>query len=136
MCATNMVVLQSRRGRLHIPAVLHSVAILCVHRCTSTRVCSQGHSHLLCSPALGSWLFFLPHSIVEYAGFMYITEVYGHWGFSTGMYSMAAFPHKVRGPNWTEEEMMVLIGQKRLEWDGRHNCNQPALAKFVYGTAA
>ena len=44
--------------------------------------------------------------------------------------------HKVRGPNWTEAEMLVLIGQKRLEWDGRHNCNQPALAKFVYGTTA
>ena len=46
----------------------------------------------------------------------------------------AAPPHKVRGPNWTEAEMFVLIGQKRLEWDGRHNCNQPSLAKFVYGT--
>ena len=45
-------------------------------------------------------------------------------------------PHKVRGPNWTEAEMLVLIGQKRIEWDGRHNCNQPSLAKFVYGTTA
>ena len=44
--------------------------------------------------------------------------------------------HKVRGPNWTEAEMLVLIGQKRVEWDGRHNCNQPSLAKFVYGTTA
>ena len=43
---------------------------------------------------------------------------------------------KVRGPNWTESEMLVLIGQKRIEWDGRHNCNQPALAKFVYGSTA
>ena len=43
---------------------------------------------------------------------------------------------KVRGPNWTEAEMLVLIGQKRIEWDGRHNCNQPSLAKFVYGTTA
>ena len=43
---------------------------------------------------------------------------------------------KVRGPNWTEAEMLVLIGQKRLEWDERHNSNQPSLAKFVYGTAA
>ena len=43
---------------------------------------------------------------------------------------------KVRGPNWTEAEMLVLIGQKRLEWDGRHNSNQPSLAKFVYGTTA
>ena len=50
--------------------------------------------------------------------------------------SQAAPPHKVRGPNWTEAEMLVLIGQKRLEWDGRHNCNQPSLAKFVYGTTA
>lgn len=50
--------------------------------------------------------------------------------------SNAALPHKVRGPNWTEAEMLVLIGQKRLEWDGRHNCNQPSLAKFVYGTTA
>ena len=45
-------------------------------------------------------------------------------------------PHKVRGPNWTEAEMLILIGQKRIEWDGRHNCNQPSLAKFVYGTTA
>ena len=45
-------------------------------------------------------------------------------------------PHKVRGPNWTEAEMLVLIAQKRVEWDGRHNCNQPSLAKFVYGTTA
>jgi hypothetical protein len=42
--------------------------------------------------------------------------------------------HKARGPNWTEAEMLVLIGQKRIEWDGRHNSNQPSLAKFVYGT--
>ena len=45
-------------------------------------------------------------------------------------------PHKVRGPNWTEAEMLILIGHKRIEWDGRHNCNQPAQAKFVYGTTA
>ena len=32
--------------------------------------------------------------------------------------------------------MLVLIGQKRLEWDVRHNCNQPALARFVYGNIA
>jgi hypothetical protein len=44
--------------------------------------------------------------------------------------------HKVRGPNWTESEMLVLIAQKRIEWDGRHNSNQPSLAKFVYGTTA
>ena len=50
--------------------------------------------------------------------------------------SQAAAGHKVRGPNWTEAEMLVLIGQKRIEWDGRHNCNQPSLAKFVYGTSA
>ena len=50
--------------------------------------------------------------------------------------SQGALPHKVRGPNWTETEMLILIGQKRIEWDGRHNCNQPALAKFVYGTTA
>ena len=50
--------------------------------------------------------------------------------------SQGAAPHKVRGPNWTEAEMLVLIGQKRLEWDGRHNCNQPSLARFVYGTTA
>ena len=30
--------------------------------------------------------------------------------------------------------MFVIIGQKRLEWDGRHNCSQPPHAKFVYGT--
>ena len=48
----------------------------------------------------------------------------------------AATLHKVRGPNWTEAEMLVLIGQKRIEWDGRHNSNQPSLAKFVYGTTA
>jgi hypothetical protein len=45
-------------------------------------------------------------------------------------------PHKQRGPNWTEQEMLVLIGQKHIEWDGRHNCSQPSLAKFVYGTTA
>jgi hypothetical protein len=43
---------------------------------------------------------------------------------------------KLRGPNWTEEEMLVLIAQKHIEWDGRHNCSQPSLAKFVYGTTA
>lgn len=32
--------------------------------------------------------------------------------------------------------MLVLIAQKRIEWDGRHNCNQPSLAKFVYGSTA
>ena len=32
--------------------------------------------------------------------------------------------------------MLVLIGQKRIEWDGRHNCSQPSLAKFVYGTTS
>jgi hypothetical protein len=47
-----------------------------------------------------------------------------------------SLPHKLRGPNWTESEMFVLIGQKRVEWDGRHNCNQPSFAKFVYGTTA
>ena len=50
--------------------------------------------------------------------------------------TQAAATHKVRGPNWTKDEMFVLIGQKRIEWDGRHNCNQPSLAKFVYGTTA
>ena len=45
-------------------------------------------------------------------------------------------PQKVRGPNWTESEMLVLISQKRIEWDVRHNCNQPSLSKFVYGTTA
>jgi hypothetical protein len=50
--------------------------------------------------------------------------------------SQGAPPHKVRGPNWTEAEMLVLIGQKRIEWDVRHNCNQPSLARFVYGTTA
>ena len=50
--------------------------------------------------------------------------------------SQATHPQKVRGPNWTESEMLVLIAQKRIEWDGRHNCNQPALAKFVYGSTA
>ena len=50
--------------------------------------------------------------------------------------SGASLPHKVRGPNWTEAEMHVLITHKRIEWDGRHNCSQPSLAKFVYGTTA
>ena len=50
--------------------------------------------------------------------------------------SQSALPHKLRGPNWTEQEMLVLIGQKCIEWDGRHNCSQPSLAKFVYGTTA
>ena len=48
--------------------------------------------------------------------------------------SQAALPHKVRGPNWTGPEMLVLIGQKRIEWDERHISNQPSLAKFMYGT--
>jgi hypothetical protein len=49
--------------------------------------------------------------------------------------SQVSASYKVRGPNWTEAEMLVLIDQKRIEWDRRHNCNQPFLAKFVYGTA-
>lgn len=48
--------------------------------------------------------------------------------------SQASPSQKIRGPNWTEAEMLVLIGQKRIEWDGRHNSNQPSLARFVYGT--
>ena len=55
---------------------------------------------------------------------------------STSSHSQATAAHKVRGPNWTEAEMLVLIGQKRVEWDARHNCNQPSLSKFVYGTTA
>jgi hypothetical protein len=55
---------------------------------------------------------------------------------SVSSHTDGAPPHKVRGPNWTEAEMLVLIGQKRIEWDGRHNCSQPSLAKFVYGTTA
>ena len=50
--------------------------------------------------------------------------------------SQTTASHKVRGPNWTEAEMLVLIAHKRIEWDSRHNCNQPTLAKFVYGTTA
>ena len=50
--------------------------------------------------------------------------------------SQGPIPSKVRGPNWTEAEMLVFIGQKRIEWDGRHNCNQPSLARFVYGNTA
>ena len=50
--------------------------------------------------------------------------------------SQTAHPQKVRGPNWTEAEMLVLIAHKRIEWDARHNCNQLALAKFVYGATA
>ena len=50
--------------------------------------------------------------------------------------SQAAAPHKVRGPNWTEAEMFVFIIQNCIEWDGMHNCNQPSLAKFVYGSTA
>ena len=47
--------------------------------------------------------------------------------------SQAALLHKVQGPNWTEPEMLVLISQKRIEWEW-HTSNQPSLAKFVYGT--
>ena len=54
--------------------------------------------------------------------------------FSGPSQSQSTLPHKLRGPNWTEPEMLVLIGQKRIDWDGRHNCSQPSLAKFVYGT--
>ena len=50
--------------------------------------------------------------------------------------TQAGLPHKARGPNWTESEMLVLIGQKHIEWNGRHNCNRPALARFVYGNTA
>lgn len=64
----------------------------------------------------------------------------GRWGGGRSAqipsHSQPATAHKARGPNWTEAEMLVLIGQKRIEWDGRHNSNQPALAKFVYGTTA
>lgn len=42
---------------------------------------------------------------------------------STPSHSRGPPPQKVRGPNWTEAEMLVLIAQKRIEWDGRHNCN-------------
>lgn len=30
--------------------------------------------------------------------------------------------------------MFVLIAQKHIERDGRHNSNQPSLARFMYGT--
>ena len=56
--------------------------------------------------------------------------------FSCPSQSQSGVQLKLRGPNWTEQEMLVIIGQKRLEWDGRHNCSQPSLAKFVYGTTA
>ena len=62
--------------------------------------------------------------------------VHGDGRSTTPSQSQSAAPHKVRGPNWTEAEMLVLIAQKRIEWDGRHNCNQPSLAKFVYGSTA
>ena len=55
---------------------------------------------------------------------------------SVSSQSQSGQPHKVRGPNWTEAEMLVLIGQKRIEWDVRHSGNQPSLSKFVYGTTA
>ena len=55
---------------------------------------------------------------------------------SAPAHSHPSAAHKARGPNWTEAEMLVLISQKRIEWDGRHNSNQPSLAKFVYGTTA
>lgn len=32
--------------------------------------------------------------------------------------------------------MLVLIGQKRIEWDGRQNYSQPFITKFVYSTTA
>ena len=55
---------------------------------------------------------------------------------STPTQPPGAATHKARGPNWTEAEMLVLISQKRIEWDGRHNCNRPSLARFVYGNTA
>jgi hypothetical protein len=55
---------------------------------------------------------------------------------SVSSHTKATVSHNVRSPNWTEAEMFVLIGQKQIKWDGRHNCNQPSLAKFVYGTTA
>jgi hypothetical protein len=57
-------------------------------------------------------------------------------GRSGASQSQSGLAHKLRGPNWTEAEMLVLIGHKRIEWDGRHNCSQPSLAKFVYRTTA
>lgn len=32
--------------------------------------------------------------------------------------------------------MLVLVGQKHLEWDGKDNSNQPSFGKFVYATTA
>ena len=46
---------------------------------------------------------------------------------STHSQSQPAHPRKVCGLNWTDAEMLVLIGQKRIEWDGRHNCNHRLL---------
>ena len=49
--------------------------------------------------------------------------------------SQAAPAYEVRGPNWTKGEMLVLIAQKRIEWNGRHSRHsQPSTAKFVYGS--
>ena len=55
---------------------------------------------------------------------------------SAPLQSQVALSHKVQGPNWTEAEMFVLIGQKCIEWDERHNSNQPSLAKIVIKTTA
>ena len=55
---------------------------------------------------------------------------------SAPAHSQPSAAHKARGPNWIEAEMLVLIGQKRIEWDGRHNSDQHSLARFVYGTTA
>ena len=53
-----------------------------------------------------------------------------------GFQSQSAVPHILWRLNWTEAEMLVLIGQNHIEWDGRHNCSQSSLAKFMYGTTA
>ena len=44
--------------------------------------------------------------------------------------------HNARGPNWTKQEILIFIGEIRVEWDGRHNAKQPSCAKFVYDTMA
>lgn len=57
---------------------------------------------------------------------------------SCGKASAKCYQHVINpkpwGPIWINIEMLVLIGQKRIEWhDKQHSCIR-LLAKFVYGT--
>lgn len=41
---------------------------------------------------------------------------------------------KPRDPNYIGDEMLILDGQKRMEWHERHHSDLSTLVKFIYGT--